>query len=227
MQISELFLWGRDCLHFGNALLQGTGHLRAQPKGDKLPFLQESLCQIHRRNTGEEAPRQLLCLSLTLSFWTGLRINCWMPVKSKSSDTPGRCPRAGRCPVQAHFFQVCFFLHLDCYFSSMKSVTKESMWSAQMWFRTRRPQAGCILQHHFFEHSPRGGCTPAGGFQRPSLSSSVLSVWGFPRRKTVVVFVWTHHEPGEVTFPIGLCAQPLCKEVQPSDTAVLLHFHAN
>lgn len=223
MQISELFLCGRDCLHFGNTLLQGTEHLRAQPTGDKLPFLQESLCPTHRHNAWEEAPWQHLCLSLTSCFWTGLRINFWTPVKSKSSYASGRYPRAGRCPVRTNFFQVCFFLAswLLLFLWPKRACGLHRCGSG---LGGHRQAAFCSIT--FLSAAPGEGVLQLVGF-RELLSAHLFCLSEVFLEGKLLCFSLDSPRAWEVTFPISLRAQPLCKEVQPSDTAVLLHFHAN
>lgn len=145
---------------------------------------------------------QLLCLSLALCFWTGLKINFWMPIMSKPSYTPQQCLRARWCPVQTHFFQVCFFLHLDSYFSSVKSMPIPNK---------ARGLCRCVLG--------RGGCRQAAFYSITSLSTAPgkdvlqltgfrkllpahLSVclWGFPRRKTVAFLSWLIMSLGKWLF---------------------------
>lgn len=156
MQISELFLWGRNCLHFGNTLLQGREHLRAEPQGKRCPSCRKACAQSTGATPGR-SPRQLLCLSLTSCFWTGLRINFWTPVKSKSSDTPGRCPSRVMPSGDSVFPGLLFCASWPLLFHyEVHDCTKESTWSVQMCFGARRPQAGCILQHRFFESATPG-----------------------------------------------------------------------
>lgn len=128
----------KPCLQAAEQLcLQGTlqsfspshANLRALSVGERLPF-GKPFCRVQStsglntqgmsspscrkacaQSTGAmlgRSPWQLLCLSLALCFWTGLKINFGMPVMSKPSYTPQQCPRARWCPAQTHFSRSAF-----------------------------------------------------------------------------------------------------------------------
>lgn len=126
-------------------------------------------------------------------------------------------PESKVMPSADSFFQVCFFLHLDSYFSSLKSVPVP---------KRARGLCRCVLG--------QGGCRQAAFYSITSLSAAPgkdvlqltgfrelppthLSVclWGFPRRKTVAFLSWLTMSLGKWLFLSACMLSPSARRCSP------------
>lgn len=131
--------------------------------------------------------------------------------------------------MQTQFFQVCFFVHLDSYFSTMKSMTvpkkARGLCRCVLGLGGRRQAAFCSIA--YLRAQPQGRMCSSWQVSGSFSQLICLSVFEVFLEGKLSCFSPESPRAWGSDFSCWPDAQPLCKEVQPSDTAVLLHFHAN